>query len=126
LKKEKRASGFLPTVEQLTVKQWSAIIAAAREFAFKEQSDDSMVTQGMEMDGSESDGFLLEQSDSDEEGDGSDGVVGADEEGDLGFVLSESEAADDASSSGQTTMIEPRGAAQASQVGDPDADDDEY
>jgi hypothetical protein len=150
VKKEKRASGFLPSVEQLTKKQWTAIIAAAREFAFKDQSDESTaVIGGANTDGDESDGFLLQQSDSDKEtevGDGGDDdelESDRDAEGDLegasdvegaGNVEGagdlegddDVEGAGEACTSRQTTRGEPSGVVSTNQELDPDAEDGQY
>ena len=62
---EKRASELLPSVEGLSAKQWEAIKAAAKQFAFSNQSEPS--TPALTAQPSEADIFLLQQSDTEEE-----------------------------------------------------------
>ena len=66
VKTENRASSLIPSVKNLTSKQWFAITAAAKQFAFDTRSDSS--GEPWSADASDEDGFLLEQSASDADG----------------------------------------------------------
>jgi hypothetical protein len=65
MKIEKRASALLPSVKKLSSKQWYEITAAAKQYAFESRTDSSPAVTPTNA--SDDEGFLLVQSDSDED-----------------------------------------------------------